>query len=148
MRFALFFLILVFIPLPVMAESLLIFREQIKGPREAEVLAMLEASGKYMPDFPFQIAAFDLNGDGVDEWIFRQDRESGCEPNASCTYLILGLSEKKPIILGDISARKIELADQKTYGVRNLHVYNDRNDDFAYTSYVWTPENRAFLPQQ
>jgi hypothetical protein len=148
MRFILFFLIFAFLPLPALAERPLVFREKIKGPREEAVLAMLQSTGRFIPDLPYRIAAFDLNGDGVEEWIFRQDRESGCEPNASCTYLILGLSEKKPVLLGDISARKIGIDELKTYGVRRLYVYNDKNDDFAYASYVWTPEKGAFLPQQ
>lgn len=136
-----------FIPGTAFAEGPLIFRDQVKGAREQEALDMLEKTAGFLPDFPYKIAAADLNGDGVDEWIFRQDRESGCETNANCSFHVLALSEGKPVSLGTVYARKISLSDEKTYGVYKIFAYNRKNDDFEYSRYVWDPKTGTYLLQ-
>lgn len=125
----------------------LIFRDHVKGPREQEVLNMLEKTAGFLAGLPYSVAAADLNGDGVDEWIFRQDRESGCEARANCRFYVLALREGEPISLGTISARKISLSDEKSYGVRKIFAYNDKNDDFEYSRYVWDPTTGIYLLQ-
>lgn len=142
----LLFLTIISLPLPALAEGPLVFRDAVKGPREADALAMLISNGVFIGGLPYSVAAVDLNDDGVDEWIFRQDRESACETNANCGYVITGLSEGAPVTLGNISARKIGIADQKSYGVLRLYVYNKKDNDFAYSLYGWSPKNGTFQP--
>ena len=147
MRFILFLILLTVTPLAAFASAPLAYRSETKDAREESAFDMLLERGKFVANLPYQVAAKDLNDDGVDEWIFRQDRESGCEANLNCRYFIVGLSERTPVLLGDITAKKIGVSDEKAYGVRRLYVYNDKNDDFAFSRYVWVPQNGAFLPQ-
>ena len=147
MRLVLFFILLSLLPLPAFASAPLVFRGQTKDAREEAALSMLIQREKFLPDLPYMVAAKDLNDDGVDEWIFRQDRESACEANTNCGFFIVGLSDRSPVLLGDITARKIGISDEKAYGVRRLFVYSNKNDDFAFSRYVWVPQNGAFLPQ-
>lgn len=125
----------------------LLFRDQVKGPREQEALNMLEKTVGFLPNLPYKIAAADLNGDGVDEWIFRQDRDSGCEATVNCRFHVVALSEGRIVSLGTISARKVSLSDEKTYGVLRIFAYNNKNDDFDYSRYVWDPQTGIYQLQ-
>ena len=125
----------------------LIFRDHVKGPREQEALNMLEKTAGFLPDLPYSVAATDLNGDGVDEWIFRQDREPGCEASANCSFRVLAVSEGKTVSLGTIFARKVSLSDEKSYGVLRIFAYNNKNDDFDYSRYVWDPQTGIYQLQ-
>lgn len=147
MRAILFFIAIIFLPTSSHASAPLVFRDKTKDTREEAALSLLVERGKFTPNLPYHVAAKDLNDDGVDEWIFRQDREPGCEANVNCRYFIVGLSGRSPVLIGDITARKIGISDEKAYGVRRLYVYNNKNDDFAFSRYVWVPQNGAFLPQ-
>jgi hypothetical protein len=147
MRLILFFLFMTFTSGSALAAPPLIFRDHVKGPREQEALNMLEKTAGFLPDLPYSVAATDLNGDGVDEWIFRQDREPGCEASANCIFRVLGLREGQPVSLGTIFARKISLSDEKSYGVRKIFAYNDKNNDFEYSRYVWDPTTGIYLLQ-
>jgi len=140
-------LILICFALPALAGQPLIFRSKVKDVREQSVLDYLAGLRWLDQKLPFTMAGTDLNGDGVDEWIIRQDISPTCESDASCQYLVVGLTEREPVLLGDFAARKVGIADEKQYGVRNLLVYNEKNDDFAVKTYVWTPAEAAFRPQ-
>ncbi len=135
-----------FSALPATAAEPLIFRAQTKDARETSVIEYLQARGVIEENLPSGIAAIDLNNDGVDEWIIRQETD-GCRQTASCTFAVAGLSRKAPVMLGDLSARKVGISAEKAYGVRKLLVYNLKNDDFAYTVYVWSPSDSGFRPE-
>ena len=132
--------------LPVTAAEPLIFRSKTKDAREASVIEYLRARGVIEENLPLSIAATDLNNDGVDEWIVRQEQD-GCRQTATCPFAVAGLSRKAPLLLGDFAARKVGISGEKAYGVRKLLVYNLKNDDFAYTVYVWSPSDSAFRPE-
>lgn len=146
MRLIVLFLILAFLPHPAFAETPLSYRNTVEGAREDSALKMLVSTGAVLPDLPYLVAKVDLNDDGVDEWIFRQDRESACEANVACNFQIVGLSENKPIVLGNVQGRKIGIAEQKSYGVYRLYVYNKKDNDFVYSQYGWEPQKSSFQP--
>lgn len=137
-----------FMAAPVLAADRLTFRDQPRDAREDNVMTFLENSKVIFHELPFRIAAVDLNGDGVDEWIIRQDKQSNCEINASCEYAVVGLKQGQPSLLGRFLARNVGIDSYKTYGIRNILVYNKKNNDFDYSTYVWTPEKYYFLPRQ
>ena len=132
---------------PVRADQPLIFRDRAKGIREQELLDYFKLNERYDPGLPFTIAATDLNSDGVEEWIFRQNPTPSCESNADCAFAIGGISEGQIVLLGEMRGGKIAVTDEKLYGVRKLLVYNEKNNDFAYQTYVWTPADQAFRPE-
>ncbi len=125
----------------------LVFREKIKGYREQELLDYFQMIKRYDPSVPYSIAAKDLNGDGVEEWILFQKIPSSCISNADCAIVIGGLSEGQIVLLGEMRGGKIRVSNEKLYGVRKLLVYNEKNNDYAYESYVWTPAEQAFRPE-
>ncbi len=129
-----------------MASTPLVFRDTVKDIREESVITSLVTSKKLFTELPYRIAAVDLNGDGVNEWIVRQDKSSGCETNAACDFYVVGVSRNAPLLLGEFSAGKVGIDDLKSYGVSVLQVYNLKNDDFKFTRYRWNPQNYAFLP--
>lgn len=129
-----------------MAGEPLIFRDKTKNIREESVIAYLQSQKKIFAELPYKIATVDLNFDGVNEWIIRQERTSACEVTASCSFYVVGLSKNAPLLLGEFPARKVGIDDQKIYGIKTLQVYNLKNDDFDFTQYRWTPQKSAFLP--
>jgi len=128
------------------APAQLQFRDEPRDAREESVINYLESSKKLFSELPFKIAAVDLNDDGVDEWIVRQDKSSACEPNVECEFLVVALKKNAPLLIGHIRAGKVGIDEFKSYGVVNLRVYNIKNNDFEYSVYRWTPEKAAFLP--
>lgn len=145
----LFFLLalILFLTAPAFAAQPLTFRSSVKDAREQSVLDYLTLIRRFDPGLPYSMAAIDLNGDGVSEWIVRQEISPACEADASCRFEVVGLNEKEPELLGAFTARKIGISDEKQYGVRNLLVYNEKNNDFAFKTYIWTPAEAAFRPR-
>ena len=141
------FALLFSLPTASHAEEPLVYRDHPKDAREESVLDYLKLIKRYDPALPLGMAAVDLNGDGVDEWIIRQVTSASCETAANCPYVVAGLSDKEPALLGEFPARKVGIADEKLYGVRKLLVYNEKNNDFAFKTYVWTPAETAFRPK-
>lgn len=120
------------------------FKDSTKDIRELEVLDMLSKTQNFNLSVPYGIASFDLNDDGVDEWIVRDDADSGCGVKASCRYIAVGLSEKKPIVLGQFYASNLAVLDKKMFGVHGIAVYNNPNDDFKFIAHHWNPKISAF----
>ena len=147
MRSLLPILFLLCLHAPALAAVPLVFRDSIKGFREQELLDYFKLIKRYDPAKPFTLAAVDLNGDGVEEWILGQHTTPSCESDANCAFTIGGLSEGEIVLLGEMRGGKIGVSDEKLYGVHKLLVYNEKNNDFAYQNYVWTPTEQAFRPE-
>lgn len=122
----------------------LVFRDKVKDLREESVISFLAQEELIYRDLPYQIAATDLNYDGVDEWVVQQDTMSGCESAKTCHFAIVGLKKNSPALLGMITAGKIAISDDKHYGIRTLDVYNKVDNDFEFTRYRWNPTKQAF----
>ncbi|PZO78543.1 MAG: hypothetical protein DI626_11905, partial [Micavibrio aeruginosavorus] len=75
------------------------YRDAAANAREQEVIAFLHGKG-LDKDIPYKIGTIDLNGDGVDEWIVRQEVSPACTANATCDFYVTALSEGKIILLG------------------------------------------------
>lgn len=147
LRLIAFILCLAFIPCPTWANQPLIFRDEARGVRETELLEYLASIKKFDSALPYRISATDLNGDGVEEWIVFQITSKTCESNMDCAFVIGGLSEGEPALLGEMRGGKIAISDEKLYGIHKLLVYNEKNNDFAYRTYIWLPPENAFRPE-
>ncbi len=134
------------LPVSVMAAQPLLFRDQAKGARETSVIEFLQAQKRMTPDLPYKIARVDLNGDGLEEWIVSQQM-TACQASASCPVSVVGLTDNEPVLLAALNARKVGIADEKSYGVRKLLVYTDQSNDFSFKSYAWNPAAREFEPE-
>jgi len=100
---------------------------------------------------PFEnitIAAADLNGDGLDEYITRP-AECTHEHKNQCSFSILASAKNNELILiGKLNAREISLGDGYTHGVRNIRSYSNPLNDYEYQLYIWEPSQSRYILQQ
>ncbi len=120
------------------------YRDAAANAREQEVVTFLHGKG-LEAKLPYQISTVDLNGDGVDEWIVRQEVSPACTANATCDFYVTGLSEGKIILLGRMEAGKVAISDDRTYGIHKLIVYNDKNNDYRGEPYLWSPKLFSYV---
>jgi len=123
--FILFSFILLFLPLSVNAEEVLSFKE-------AETRRELQAIS--LSDNNSLIAKDDLNNDLIDEYVLQD-----CGDGTFCDFSIVAFKDFNPITIGTFKAHKIVVSREKTYGVRNLIVYNQQYNDFAFQTASWDP---------
>ena len=70
-------------PMPAMAaDTTLRFKNETKDIRTIEVLDFLKGEN-LDPAAGYGVATADLNGDGVDEWIVREDKDPTCADTAA-----------------------------------------------------------------
>lgn len=120
------------------------YREAAANAREQDVIGFLHGKG-LEKKLPYKIGTADLNGDGVDEWIVRQDASPACAENATCDFYVAGLSGGKIVLLGRMEAGKVAISDDRTYGVHKLIVYNDKNNDYRGEPYLWSPKLFSYV---
>ncbi len=87
-------------------------------------------------------ASADLNDDGLPELIFQRAATGG-----QSDFLVYGQNANKPdalTFLGAMHGTKILLSNDYKHGVRNLLVFNDINNDFAYQAFGWSSKSRQF----
>lgn len=139
-------LILITAANPSHADTPFIYRANDPDLRVRQIATFLTSSGSLSGDIPYEAAKTDLNNDGIEEVIFRQTPQ-GCEASANCLFIIGGLSARNPAHIATIQARKIGISTENAYGVRHILVYNEKQNDFQYITYVWNPQTSAFEGQ-
>ena len=143
-RIALLAVLLVLtIPVSARADQPLIFRANDPDIRLRDMISALTESKDLEAGKIYDTASIDLNGDGVNEVVFRGMRP-GCETRADCSFVVAGLSRRKTSLLGSFPARKVGISQEKVYGVTKLIVYNDQDNDFAYQLFYWNPYSQVF----
>lgn len=126
-----FFIVLfVFLSTAAFAQQSLIFKEP-ETRREKQAILLNENSNL--------IAKADLNNDLIDEYVTQF-----CTGQKLCDYKIIAFKEFQPIVIGAFKAHKIVVDDEKTYGIRNLIVYNQGYNDFAHQTAIWNPFSFSF----
>ena len=139
-------LLLIFAPVKGFAAQPLIYAPLSDDLRLKSIASFLLESGALAADLPYDVAPADLNNDGIDEMIFRQ-QSTACETRSNCIYLVAGVSRKQPILLATFKARKIGISEEKSYGVKKILVYDEKQNDFQYITYVWDPYKSSFAAQ-
>ncbi len=144
---ALFLVSFVFIPSFASAgqEYQLRFGDVSTDVREQQVLNFL-VSPQANQTLPRKIAKYDLNGDGVEEWVVREQTSPDCQTAANCAFYFVGLKKNDPVLLGAVTAGKINISDRDMYGVHNLAVYNNPNNDLEPVTFGWDPYQARYLP--
>lgn len=94
----------------------------------------------YAPEDAWSVSRIDLNNDGRDELILKTEADD-CDARRGCDYLVAAEKSSHWIQLGRIKAFNILVSDKRTYGVRDLIVYNIPNNDFESVRYVWKPKS-------
>jgi hypothetical protein len=87
----------------------------------------------------FHLAPIDLNDDLIDEYVVKPHNINDCANAPLCLNYIVAFKARKPILLGQFDAHKILVSNKKTYGVRDLIVYNVNRNDFKYDTAHWNP---------
>lgn len=136
-------LLAIMAPPPARADQPLIFRAGDPDIRLRDMISSLTESKALKDGMNYDTASIDLNGDGVNEVVFR-GMNPGCETRADCSFVVAGLSRRKPSLLGSFPARKVGISQEKVYGVTKLIVYNDQDNDFAYQLFYWNPYSEVF----
>lgn len=87
--------------------------------------------------------AVDLNNDGIDEYIFKQQSKTPHKTGLT-PHFIFALNAREPILLGKFPAKNIRIMTKKDYGIHEIMVYNKPYNDFAGDIYAWNPYAFAF----
>lgn len=89
----------------------------------------------------FQIAAADLNRDGLEEYIIRA---KDCGKNGLCDFTVLAETREGIFQLGSFTGQNLLLGNEYTQGVRNILIFDNRMNDFDYELYTWHPETSSY----
>lgn len=81
------------------------------------------------------LSSFDLNSDFIDEYVVRTQNKQ----KQLYSYAILAFENNKPTIIGRFNAFNLLVSPKKTYGINNIIVYNDLNNDFRTFTSAWNP---------
>ena len=96
-----------------------------------------ELISKQNQSFTYVLAPVDLNGDAVDEFVVRPENPEACSDKPLCPYHIVAFKEQEPIIIGDFLAHKLLISDKKSYGIRDIIVYNQKSNDYEHVTAAW-----------
>lgn len=91
----------------------------------------------------YSIASIDLNNDGVDENVIKQNRcvSSG----GKCTYLIIAEKKHEIFILFKIRAYNLAVGDANSSGVKDVLALTDKTNDYNFDIYMWSPSRKMYI---
>lgn len=87
----------------------------------------------------YVLAHTDLNNDAIDEYIIKPASIADCSQKPLCPIIVVAFQEHKPILIAQFDAHKILISNKKTYGIRDIIVYNNRYNDFQFQTLNWSP---------
>lgn len=87
----------------------------------------------------YEIAKIDFNNDLIDEYVIKPKGRDKCTQANLCTYTLVALQDYNPFKIGEFNAHKLLILDKKTYGIRDIIVYNDSYNDFKNITARWNP---------
>ena len=82
------------------------------------------------------ITPMDLNDDTISEYLVTI---KNCKHNTFCPHMLVALPHHEPLLLLLIKSKYVRLSLNKTYGIRDLEIYDNPKNDYHYTRYVWDP---------
>lgn len=91
------------------------------------------------------IASVDLNNDALDEYIIKPASPKDCSAPPLCSHQIIALQDREPILIGKFDAHKMLVSNKKTYGIRDIIVYNIPYNDFKSETATWSPFHFRFI---
>lgn len=95
----------------------------------------------------FDVANVDLNKDGIAEFIFKSktcDLAVNGQKNYCHFTIAANQNDEKLIDLGTFQAKAITLSNNFFKGIRDLHVYNLKENDYDYSIARWNPEKSGY----
>lgn len=128
---------------PVMASEPLLFN-YTPNPIEQKLIDQVT---KPLEESTFEVSAIDLNKDGIDEFVLKSKECKRTQTNAQnyCHYLIVSnLDDEKMMTLGEFHAKSLILSNNFFKGIRELHVYNVKENDYDYNIARWNTEASGY----
>lgn len=126
-----------FSPLPAGSES----------ERAATLLAQTIPEAAALEGLTVRHAVLDLNGDGADEIFLEMALPPGsCAPVCLNRYFLFGGEKGRLFLIGALTGTRLTVSDARTYGVRDIQLFDDPLDDFKSTRHVWQPAERHYAP--
>ena len=95
-------------------------------------------------EIPYLLAEIDLNGDAINEYVIKPESKTYCPALPLCPYYVTAFQEHEPIIIGKFNAHKMLISDKKTYGIRQIIVYNVPHNDFTSKTASWNPYSFSY----
>lgn len=96
------------------------------------------------PDVEYLLAPIDLNNDAIDEYVIKPKSMKDCPTRPLCSYQIIAHQNHMPILIGQFDAHKMRIGDKKTYGIRQVILYNEPHNDFKTATALWNPYSFRF----
>lgn len=93
-----------------------------------------------------QSAAFDLNGDGADEIFLKIAPPPACRGPCLDRFFVFGEGDGRFSLIGNFAGNRILVADTRSFGTRDMIVFDDPLDDFHSTRWGWIPAQRRYGP--
>ncbi|HBR69069.1 MAG TPA: hypothetical protein DEA55_06810 [Rhodospirillaceae bacterium] len=121
------------------------FNKSLPDRAQRNIARYIEENSQKIPGISsesLKISATDLNRDGINEFIIST---KDCSTDSkTCPYLVMADKKDSVILLGSIEARNIALADTYSHGIRDIHAYNNKSNDFDYDLFVWEPADSHY----
>lgn len=88
------------------------------------------------------VAPIDLNEDGLDEFI---TKPATCGKLCDFTVLAENRNNGQLVALGTLKGREILPGNGYSHGVRHLLAFDDPNNDYSYSVYIWAAERSRYM---
>lgn len=111
--------------------------------KEKEVISFVKEHNDAL-GVEYLLAPIDLNNDAIDEYIIKPKSMKDCPARPLCSYQIIAHQNHKPILIGQFDAHKVRIGDKKTYGIRQVILYNEPHNDFKTATALWNPYSFRF----
>ena len=141
-RYTLLLILILTLPTKVSANDSLRFQAPVSY-KEKQVVTLALSEQENLPP-PLWLAKIDLNNDAIDEYVVRAKNTDNCTSNKLCSHVIIVFQDHKPIKIGHFDAHKILISNKKSYGIRQIIVYNDAYNDFKNVTARWNPFSFTF----
>jgi len=114
--------------------------------KDRQIYAFVQEQEIYPDVTSIELAKIDLNADGLAEYIARPAR-TACAQSQFCLYTLVVFKDRTPLLLNKIEAKNLMISTKKTYGIRDLIVYTNPQNDFQARIYSWNPFSFRFDPE-
>ena len=91
----------------------------------------------------YLMADTDLNGDNLFEHILKR-KNCGQYTNI-CTYLVIAEKGNDLALLSKISAQRLMVGDDKSYGIKNLLAFKNPTNAYDFDIYMWSPSEKMYI---
>lgn len=91
----------------------------------------------------YSIASIDLNNDGVDEHVIKQNL---CHiTKGKCNYLVIAEKKQEILVLFKIRAYNLAIGNANSNGVKDVLALTNETNDYNFDIYMWSPSLKMYI---